>query len=79
MNRYEAIESIGLDIVESLEKENCVETNTVNENFVEFISSIDKDDLSYHLYYYVTKEEFEKCEELDQIDWDGAEKEYYIV
>lgn len=77
MNRNEAIELVGLALVEAVEKENCQMTGRLtDDSTIEFIASVllpgDREDLATRLnvyYYQEHNAEFKACDDLSNLNW----------
>lgn len=71
LTRQQAIETISLQAVEAVERENCDFTNRVMDNgWVEFSATLETEEGSLVAYYYQTQDAVDACEQLDELDWE---------
>lgn len=77
LTREQAIIEAGIDAVSRLDRENCDFTNRVQcdgDDSVEFSASVsfldaDLDAVTLTAYFYQDKEDLERCENLDELEW----------
>lgn len=75
MTREQAIERVGIELVEAVEKENCDFTNRITngtewQGYCEFSASLKNDLGTVVVYYYQKEEDVDATEDLGSLDWE---------
>lgn len=84
LSREQAINAVGLHLVEQVESLNCEPTGRLiypafepeHENMQEYTASVENDSARITAYYFQKDEDLENCDNTGSLDW---EIEYYEV